>query len=54
MPNDQAQTLFSAEHYDEMLREIGEIDPGILTVVVPGSRLERYINDHPSDLVDES
>ena len=53
MAHAKPQTLENDPHYDDMMREIEELDLTALFAVVPGSQLHRHISQAGVDAIDE-
>ena len=53
MAQAKLQTPENEQHYDDMMREIKDLDLGALFAVVPGSQLHRHLSQSGIDSLDE-
>ncbi len=49
----ELQNLETERHCDQMIREIEQNDPNVLSSVVPGSRLHEIIHNPVTERIDE-
>ena len=44
----------NAQHFNQMMREIEEIDPDSLLALVPGSSLHQFVNSPDNDASEQA
>lgn len=49
----ETQILETERRYDQMIREIEQEDPSVMSSVVPGSRLHEIIHNPVTEGIDE-